>query len=83
MNLVTGVTGHFGKATIDFLLKKGISANNISALVRDETKAEDLKAKGIGLKTPEEYKVKLLEEFPNYASAVLIDIYPPYLFTLK
>lgn len=50
MILVTGATGNYGKATIDFLLKKGISANSISALVRDETKAEDLKSKGINLK---------------------------------
>ncbi|HSC55508.1 MAG TPA: SDR family oxidoreductase [Phnomibacter sp.] len=59
MILVTGATGHFGKATIDFLLKKGISANNISALVRDLTKAEDLKTKGINLK---------IGDYDNYAS---------------
>lgn len=45
--LVTGATGNFGKTTIDFLLKKGIAATNISALVRDETKATDLKSSGI------------------------------------
>jgi NAD(P)H dehydrogenase (quinone) len=27
MILVTGASGNYGKATIDFLLKKGISAN--------------------------------------------------------
>jgi len=48
--LVTGATGNFGKTTIDFLLKKGIAATNISALVRDEAKAEDLKAKGITIR---------------------------------
>ena len=47
MILVTGATGHLGKATIEFLLKKGISANTISALIRDESKAADLKAKGV------------------------------------
>ena len=41
--LVTGATGNFGRLTIDFLLKKGIAANTISALVRDEAKASDLK----------------------------------------
>ena len=51
MILITGATGHFGKATIDFLLKKGVSANAISALVRDEAKAGDLKAKGVNIKT--------------------------------
>jgi NAD(P)H dehydrogenase (quinone) len=48
--LVTGATGNFGKLTIDFLLNKGIDAANISALVRDEAKASDLKAKGVNLK---------------------------------
>jgi NAD(P)H dehydrogenase (quinone) len=48
--LVTGATGNFGKTTIDFLLEKGIVATNISALVRDEAKASELKAKGITIK---------------------------------
>ena len=50
MILITGATGHLGKATIDFLLKKGVSATNIVALVRDEAKAADLKALGVGLR---------------------------------
>ena len=50
MILVTGATGHFGKAAIDFLLQKGVPANSIVALVRDETKAAGLKEKGIILK---------------------------------
>lgn len=50
MILVTGATGNFGKATIEFLLKKGISADTISALVRDESKAVELKSQGISLK---------------------------------
>lgn len=59
--LITGATGNFGKATIDFLLKKGVTANSISALVRDETKATDLKAKGINIK---------IGEYDNYESLV-------------
>ena len=47
MILVTGATGHFGKATIEYLLNKNVNANNIAALVRDENKALDLKAKGV------------------------------------
>jgi NAD(P)H dehydrogenase (quinone) len=47
MILVTGATGNFGKSTIDFLLKKGISSTNIVAMVRDEEKAVDLKSKGV------------------------------------
>ncbi|MFW0717441.1 SDR family oxidoreductase [Pedobacter sp. N23S346] len=61
MILVTGATGNYGKATIDFLLKKGISANSISALVRDVEKAEDLKTKGITLK---------IGDYDNYTALV-------------
>ena len=61
MILVTGATGNYGKATIDFLLKKGISSNSISALVRDVAKAEDLKTKGINLK---------IGDYDNYATLV-------------
>jgi NAD(P)H dehydrogenase (quinone) len=47
--LVSGGTGQFGAATIKFLLKK-ISADNLVALVRDENKATELKAKGVVIK---------------------------------
>ncbi len=50
MILVTGATGHFGKTSIDFLIKKGVPASSIAALVRDETKAAELKAKGVELR---------------------------------
>jgi NAD(P)H dehydrogenase (quinone) len=50
MILVTGANGHFGKATIDFLLQKGVSPNNIAGLVREEAKGAGLKAKGITVK---------------------------------
>jgi NAD(P)H dehydrogenase (quinone) len=50
MILVTGATGHFGKTSIDFLIKKGVPASSIAVLVRDETKAADLKAKGVELR---------------------------------
>lgn len=61
MILVTGATGHLGKATIEFLLEKGVAASEISALVRDEAKAQDLKAKGITLK---------IGDYDNYESLV-------------
>jgi NAD(P)H dehydrogenase (quinone) len=61
MILITGATGQLGKATIDFLLKKGIPANTLSALVRDAAKANDLKTKGVTLK---------MGEYGNYASLV-------------
>jgi NAD(P)H dehydrogenase (quinone) len=47
MILVTGATGHLGNAIIKSLLNKGIPANEIGALVRDENKAADLKDKGV------------------------------------
>lgn len=50
MILITGATGNFGRATIDFLMKKNIPANNITAMVRDSVKAEDLKNKDINIK---------------------------------
>lgn len=61
MILVTGATGHLGKGTIEFLLAKGVAASEISALVRDEAKAQDLKAKGITLK---------IGDYDNYESLV-------------
>jgi len=48
MILVTGASGHLGKATIDFLLKK-VPANQISALVRSEAKAAEFTEKGIAV----------------------------------
>ncbi|SED05716.1 NAD(P)H dehydrogenase (quinone) [Tenacibaculum sp. MAR_2009_124] len=50
MILVTGATGNYGKSVIKFLLNKGVSPSNISALVRSEEKSADLKEKGIKLK---------------------------------
>ena len=50
MILVTGATGQFGFKAIDHLLKKGVKYSEISALVRDVAKAQNLKKKGIELK---------------------------------
>lgn len=61
MILITGATGHLGKATIEFLLEKGYDAGQIAAFVRDENKAADLKAKGVVIKTG---------DYNNYASMV-------------
>jgi NAD(P)H dehydrogenase (quinone) len=58
---ITGATGHFGKATIDSLLKKGVAAGDILALIRDETKATELKEKGIRL---------IKGDYKNYDSLV-------------
>ncbi len=61
MILVTGATGHFGKAAIDFLLKKGIPASEIAALARSESKAAALKEKGINIR---------IGDYDNYDSLV-------------
>jgi len=50
MILVTGATGNLGKATINSLLDKGVAATDIAALVRDATKATELKSKGVQVK---------------------------------
>ncbi|WP_158797979.1 SDR family oxidoreductase [Pedobacter sp. L105] len=50
MILITGATGHLGNATIKSLLEKGIPANDIAALARDENKAAELSEKGVQLK---------------------------------
>jgi NAD(P)H dehydrogenase (quinone) len=59
--LVTGGTGQFGAATINFLLKK-MPADNLVALVRDEDKATELKAKGVAIR---------IANYANYASLVV------------
>lgn len=47
--LVTGATGHYGQATITSLLNKGVKPQAITALVRDESKAETLKELGVNI----------------------------------
>lgn len=50
MILVTGATGHFGRAAIDFLLQK-IEPGGLAALARDPHKAADLTARGVAVRT--------------------------------
>ena len=49
MILVTGATGHLGKATLNFLVQQ-TNLQNVVAFVRDTAKATDLAAKGIALR---------------------------------
>lgn len=60
--LVTGATGQFGSNTIHSLLEKGHPANSIAALVRDEQKAAELKAKGIEIRIGDYDDVPSLEK---------------------
>lgn len=47
MILITGATGKLGSQVIQTLIDRNLPTNQIVALVRDETKAAHLKAKGI------------------------------------
>jgi len=49
MILVTGATGHFGRAAIDFLIEKR-NSEKPSALARDTKKAQDLISAGIDVR---------------------------------
>ncbi len=49
MILGTGAAGQLGTAVINHLLKK-TSANQIAALVRDESKASTLKEQGVDIR---------------------------------
>jgi NAD(P)H dehydrogenase (quinone) len=73
MILVTGATGHFGKATIDFLLAKGVPASEITALVRDTNKANELSRKGISLRVGDyrDYS-SLVEAFQKIDKLLLV-----------
>jgi NAD(P)H dehydrogenase (quinone) len=61
MILVTGATGHFGNAAINYLLEKGIEANQIVALVRNKMSADDFKERGVKA---------VIGDYDNYTSLV-------------
>ena len=46
MILITGANGHFGKATIEHLIKE-VPVNTVSGLVRSEEKGADLRSLGV------------------------------------
>ena len=48
--LITGASGHLGGKVIETLLKKNVPANQITALVRDESKAVKLKEEGVAIR---------------------------------
>lgn len=71
MILVTGSTGHLGTAVIQNLLKK-ISGNQIAALVRDESKASDLKEKGVDIRVGSYDDIASLDEAMQRIEKVLL-----------
>lgn len=50
MILVTGANGHFGSATISFLLKKGKDGKEVAGMVRDEKKGRKIADMGVNLR---------------------------------
>lgn len=73
MILVTGANGHLGRAIIHSLLKKGISPDTIIGLVREETKAQDLKAKGIELRVGDyDWYTTLVKSFEGVEKLILV-----------
>jgi len=50
MILITGSTGLFGGAAIDFLLKRGVAPGSIAAFARDKAKAEKPASKGVNVR---------------------------------
>jgi len=61
MILVTGATGHFGIATLQALLAKGIPAQQLTALVRNETAATEYSNQGFNT---------AIADYDDYASLV-------------
>src|SRR4051812_2087006 len=73
MILVTGANGHLGRAIINSLLKKGVSANTIIGLVREESKAQDLQAKGIELRVGDyDWYTTLVKAFAGVEKLILV-----------
>ena len=58
---VTGATGHLGRLAVDDLLRRGIPASNVFALVRDPSRAEDLAALGVGIREADYDRPETLE----------------------
>lgn len=72
MILVTGATGNLGKATVEFLVKK-IPANQIAVLVRDASKAADLKNLGVDVRIGNYHdKDSLVKAFRGVEKVLLI-----------
>ncbi len=72
MILITGATGKTGGIVINTLLNKGISASQIAALVRDETKTAHLKEKGIDIRLGDYDNKPRLNEAMNGIDKVLL-----------
>jgi len=73
MILVTGANGHLGRAIINSLLKKGISAKNIIGLVRELAKGQDLIGQGIELRVADyDWYTTLVKAFEGVDKLILV-----------
>jgi NAD(P)H dehydrogenase (quinone) len=73
MILVTGANGHLGRSIVNSLLDKGVDANNIIGLVREESKAQDLKAKRVTLRVADyDWYPTLVKAFAGIEKLVLV-----------
>jgi len=61
MILVTGASGHFGAAAINYLIEKGIKSNQIKALVRNEQAANVFAEKSVNT---------VIADYDNYNSLI-------------
>jgi len=71
MILVTGATGHLGRAVLQTLASKTAS-NNLAALVRDPDKAADLQAQGISIRVGDYRGLASLERAMQGVTKVLL-----------
>jgi NAD(P)H dehydrogenase (quinone) len=58
---VTGATGHLGRLAVDALLRRGVPARNVFALVRDPDRAKDLADLGVGVREADYDRPETLE----------------------
>ncbi|SHK50181.1 NAD(P)H dehydrogenase (quinone) [Reichenbachiella agariperforans] len=61
MITITGATGQLGSGVIEHLIQKGLNPANITALARNEEKAQALKEKGVNIK---------IGDYDNYSALV-------------
>jgi NAD(P)H dehydrogenase (quinone) len=73
MILVTGATGHYGTKVLEHLLKKGVAAPRLAALVRDAAKGQSLQDQGIALRVGDYSNVdSLVKAFKGVDTLLLV-----------
>ncbi len=73
MILVTGATGQYGAKVLEHLVKKGVEAPHIAALVRDAAKGQQLQDQGIELRVGDYSDVdSLVQAFQGVDTLLLV-----------